>query len=144
MILLPPTPTLIPYEVDEHSSGNVTYDTEYFYVKYRSWKRFPLFPSSTFEYGFPAPIHEGDVYIESDYFYIVINKQWFRSPYFVIKPNRPIGRASSVINIKNMKLTTFPQRVDSYGTWGMMSFDSEYFCIWGQGKWHKIPIFPMK
>jgi hypothetical protein len=22
----------------------------------------------------------------------------------------------------------------------MISFNAEYFCIWGQGKWHKIPV----
>lgn len=45
-----------------------------------------------------------------------------------------------MINIQETKLTTFPRGTDNYGRWGMISFNAEYFCIWGQGKWHKIPI----
>lgn len=61
----------------------------------------------------------------------------------IIKPLRPIMGEVPVVNIQQTKLTTFPRATDNYGRWGMISFNAEYFCIWGQGKWHKTPIARM-
>jgi len=142
MRLIPPSLTVLPNGVNEQSSGNVSYDNEYFYVKYKGWKRFPLSKTDIY-FGFPSPLNDGDIYTDNEYFYITLNKRWLKSPNFVIKTKRPIGDAVPVINIENTKLTTFPRTPDNYGIWGLMSFNAEYFCIWGQKKWHKIPISPM-
>ncbi len=143
MKLFPPSLTDTPNGFNSISSGNMYYDSEYFYVKYKGWRRFRLSPVSSLDYNFPFPKNEGDIFTDNEYFYIGYNNQWIRFPCNVFRPNRPIGNDSTVINLKNCKVSSFPSRPDSYGYWGLISFNKEYFCIWGRGKWHKIPIFPM-
>ena len=137
-----PSLTNVPSSFDS-SGGNIAFDNEYLYVKYNGWRRFPLLRASNFPFGFPTPDHSGDIYCDNQYFYIVVNRQWRKLPIEIIKPRRPIMGDVPVINIQNTKLTTFPRATDNYGRWGMISFNAEYFCIWGQGKWHKTPIARM-
>lgn len=137
---IPPSLTSVPDGFGSQSSGNVAFDNTYFYVKYNGWRRFPLLRSSTLKFGFPNPSNNGDIYTDNQYFYIAVNRQWKKMPIFVIKPRRPIMGDVPVVNIQETKLTTFPRGTDNYGRWGMVSFNAEYFCIWGQGKWHKVPI----
>jgi hypothetical protein len=140
---IPPTLTTVPSNFNAQSSGNVSFDHEYFYVKYNGWRRFPLVRTQNLSFGFPDPSHEGNIYTDNQYFYLVVNHQWKKFPIFIIKPRRPIMGKVPMINIQETKLTTFPSGTDNYGRWGMISFNNEYFCIWGQGKWHKIPITRM-
>ena len=142
MKLIPPSLTTIPIKFDERSPGNVCYDAEYFYVKYDGWRRFPL-SKTNLDFGGPPPKLDGDIYTDNEYFYITLNKQWLKFANLVIKTKLPIGDDAPIINIKQTKLTAFPRRYDTYGSWGLMSFNAEYFCIWGQKKWHRIPITPM-
>lgn len=143
MKLLPPLLTILPTGFGDESSGNVSYNEEYFYVKYKGWRRFPLFKATELNQDFPLPKENGDIYTDSEYFYITINKQWRRVQYCVIKPNLPIGDEVSVLNIRNTKMTSFPKSPDNYGTWGLISVNAEYFCVWAHQKWHRIPIYPM-
>jgi hypothetical protein len=140
---IPPTLTDVPSSFGAQSSGNVSFDNQYFYVKYNGWRRFPLVVTSNLAFGFPPPSTNGNIYTDNQYFYIVANYMWMKFPIFVIKPLRPILGDVPMINIKNTKLTTFPRGTDNYGRWGMISFNAEYFCIWGQGKWHKVPATRM-
>ena len=140
---IPPLITDVPVGFGEPSSGNLTYDNQYFYVKYNGWRRFPLTITSNLGFGFPDPSQNGDIYCDNQYFYIVVGFQWFRLPIFVLQANLPFGGIVPVINIKDTKLTTFPTGIANYGRWGMIAFNDEYFCIWGQGKWHKVPVAPM-
>lgn len=125
------------------SGGNIAFDDQYLYINYNGWRRFPLSYTCNLGFAFPVPSNNGDIYCDNEYFYIVINDQWMRLPVCVIKSQRPIGGTVPVINIQNTKLSQFPSNTDIYGRWGMIAFNAEYFCIWGQGKWHKIPISPM-
>lgn len=138
-----PSVTSVPTAFGAQSSGNVSFDKEYFYVKYNGWRRFPLMQVSNLPFRFPNPSHNGDIYTDNQYFYIVVNHEWRKLPIMVIKPRRPIMGEVPVVNIQQTKLTTFPRATDNYGRWGMISFNAEYFCIWGQGKWHKTPIARM-
>ena len=138
-----PKLTSVPLNFSARSSGNVAFDDQYFYVKYDGWRRFPLVQLSSFPFSFPPPSNNGDIYTDNEYFYIVVNGQWKRFPIAIIKPLLFIGWNVSVMNIQDAKLSTFPRSYDNYGTWGMISFNAEYFCIWGQGKWHKTPIVRM-
>ena len=137
---IPPAVTSVPVSFKAQSSGNVAFDHEYFYVKYKGWRRFPLIRASNVKFGFPTPDNEGNIYTDNQYFYIVVNRQWKKLPIFVVKPLRPVMGDVPMINIQNTKLTAFPHGTDNYGRWGMIAFNAEYFCIWGQGKWHKIPV----
>ena len=139
---IPPSVTAVPsgFKV---SGGNIAFDDQYFYVNYNGWRRFPFAQTSNLGFSFPDPSNNGDIYCDNEYFYIVIHYKWQRLPIFVIKPKLPIGGKVPVINIQNTKLSTFPKSTDQYGRWGMIAFNDEYFCIWGQGKWHKIPIAAM-
>lgn len=138
-----PSLTSVPDGFNSLSSGNIAFDDHYFYVKYNGWRRFPLMRALNLEHGFPNPSHNGVVFTDNQYFYIVVNKEWRRSPAFVIKPLRPIFGNVDPVSVQETKLTTFPRGTDNYGRWGMISFNAEYFCIWGQGKWHKVPIVRM-
>src|ERR1035437_1629987 len=138
-----PLLTDVPVGFGDHSSGNVTFDNQYFYVKYNGWRRFPLVVTSNLGFRFPDPSNNGDIYTDNQYFYIVVNHGWKKLPIFVIKPLLQILGDVPVINIRQTKLTTFPRSTDNYGRWGMISFNSEYFCIWGRGKWHKVPVTRM-
>lgn len=138
-----PSPTSVPGSFDAQSSGNISFDDEYLYVKYNGWRRVPLFLASDLPFKFPQPTHNGDIYCDNQYFYIVINYQWRKMPIMIIKPLRSIMGEVPVINIRQTKLTTFPRATDNYGRWGMISFNAEYFCIWGRGKWHKTPLVRM-
>jgi len=140
---IPPSLTDVPSSFNAQSSGNVSFDHEYFYVKYNGWRRFPLIETFNLGYRFPDPSNNGDIYTDNQYFYIVVNHKWKRLPIFIIKPNRPFFGEVPSINIQNTKLTTFPRGTDNYGRWGMISFNAEYFCIWGWEKWHKIPVVRM-
>lgn len=140
---IPPSLTSVPTGFESQSGGNLSFDDEYLYVKYKGWRRFPLIRVTNFSFGFPDPSHNGDIYCDNQYFYIVVNRQWKRMPIMIIKPLRPIMGDVPVVNIQETKLTTFPKGTDNYGRWGMISFNAEYFCIWGQGKWHKTPIARM-
>lgn len=121
--------------------GEIAFDNEYFYVKYNGWRRFPLCTPRNIPRKFPSPTVNGHFLTDNEYFYIVANHRWMRSPEFVIKPRRPIlPLESNPLHIKDTKLTTFPRGTDNYGRWGLISFNAEYFCVWGQGKWHKIAI----
>lgn len=135
-----PSLTDVPSASDNQSSGNVAFDNQYFYVKYNGWKRFPLIRTPRAPFGFPDAAHNGDLYCDNQYFYITVKDRWMRLPIFVIKPLRPIMGDVVPVNIQQTKLTTFPRGTDNYGRWGMISFNAEYFCIWGQGKWHKVPV----
>lgn len=137
---IPPSLTNVPSGFGAQSSGNVAFNDEYFFIKYNGWRRFPLVTPSYFQLAFPYPSNNGDIYTDNQYFYLVVNHKWKKLPIFVIKPLRPIMGDVPMINIQETKLTTFPRGTDNYGRWGMLSFNAEYFCIWGQGKWHKIPI----
>ena len=137
---IPPSLTSVPSSFGAQSSGNVAFNNEYFFVKYNGWRRFPLVRTLNLGFGFPEPSNNGDIYTDNQYFYLVVDHIWKRLPIFVIKPLRPIMGDVPMINIQETKLTTFPRTTDNYGRWGMISFNAEYFCIWGQGKWHKIPI----
>ena len=139
---IPPSVTKVPsgFKV---SGGNVAFDDQYFYVNYNGWRRFPLTQTSNLGFAFPDPSNNGDIYCDNEYFYIVFDYKWLRLPVFVIKPRLPIGGHVPVINIQNTKLSAFPKTTDQYGRWGMIAFNAEYFCIWGQGKWHKISMAPM-
>lgn len=138
-----PDLTDVPVNFDAQSSGNVSFDNEYFYVKYNGWRRFPLVITLNLGFTFPAPSNNGDIYTDNQYFYLVVNHTWMRLPIFVVKPLRPILGDVPVVNIRNTKLTTLPRGTDNYGRWGMIAFNAEYFCIWGMGKWHKIPVVRM-
>lgn len=140
---IPPSPTSVPVSFDAQSSGNIAVDDEYLYVKYNGWRRAALLVVPQFPFGFPPPSHNWDIFCDNQYFYVVVNYKWKRFPIMVIKPLRPIFGSVPVLNIRNTKLTTFPSGTDNYGRWGMLSFNAEYFCIWGQGKWHKTPISRM-
>ncbi len=144
---IPPSVTLVPKSFGQQSSGNLAFDHEYLYVKYKGWRRFPLLRVSNFPFGFPDAVNIGDIYCDNQYFYIVVVyenvRQWRKMPIMIIKPLRPIMGDVPVVNIQETKLTTFPRATDNYGRWGMISFNAEYFCIWGQGKWHKTPIVRM-
>ena len=140
---IPPSLTVVPKSFSSPSSGNVAFDNEYFYVKYNGWRRFPLIQTSNLGFVFPNVSRNGDIYTDNEYFYIAFNQEWLRLPIMIIKPLRPILGDVPVVNIQNTKLSTFPKGTDNYGRWGMISFNAEYFCIWGQGKWHKTPIVRM-
>jgi len=140
---IPPSVTNIPIEFTSQSSGNVAFDSQYFYVKYNGWRRFPLYKATILDFNFPLPSNDGDICTDNQYFYIVVNNVWLRMPSPVIKTHRQIYSNDPPINIRNTKLTTFPRSTDNYGRWGMISFNAEYFCMWGSGKWHKIPIAPL-
>lgn len=140
---IPPSLTDVPVSFNAPSSGNVAFDKEYFYVKYNGWRRFPLVRTSNLPFGFPNPSTNGNIYTDNQYFYLVVNHQWKKLPIFIIKPLRAILGEVPMINIQETKLTTFPRGTDNYGRWGMIAFNAEYFCIWGQGKWHKIPVARM-
>ena len=137
---IPPSLTDVPSGFGAQSSGTVAFNTESFFVKYKGWRRFPLVTPSHFQFGFPNPSNNGNIYTDNQYFYLVVNHKWKKLPIFVIKPLRPIMGDVPMINIQETKLTTFPRGTDNYGRWGMLSFNAEYFCIWGQGKWHRIPV----
>ncbi len=139
---IPPTLSPVPYAF-KAVGGNMAFDDNYLYINYNGWRRFPFVQTSNLGFAFPSPSNEGDIYCDNEYFYIVVNYHWVRLPIDVIKVNRPIGGQVPVINIKNTRLSPFPNTTDTYGRWGMISFNAEYFCIWGQGKWHKIPMAPM-
>jgi hypothetical protein len=140
---IPPALTDVPSSFGAKSSGNVAYNNEYFFVKYNGWRRFPLVRTSNLPYNFPDPSHNGNIYTDNQYFYLTVNHEWKKLPIFVIKPLRPIMGDVPTINIQDTKLTTFPRGTDNYGRWGMIAFNAEYFCIWGQGKWHKVPVARM-
>ena len=139
---IPPSVTKVPSGFLA-SGGNIAFDEQYFYVNYNGWRRFPLIQTCNLGFSFPAPSNNGDIYCDNEYFYIIVNSEWLRLPIFVIKPHLPIRGKVPTINIQNTKLSTFPSNTDTYGCWGMIAFNAEYFCIWGQGKWHKVPIVPM-
>lgn len=139
-----PSLTSVPAGFNSQSSGNFSFDNEYVYVKYNGWRRFPLIRVLNLPFGFPDPSHKGDIYCDNQYFYIVVDNIWKKLPIMIIKPLRPIMGDVPVLNIQDTKLTTFPRATDNYGRWGMISFNAEYFCIWGQGKWHKTPIARMQ
>jgi hypothetical protein len=139
-----PSLTSVPSGFNSQSSGNLSFDNEYVYVKCNGWRRFPIFQALNLPFGFPDPLHRGDVYCDNQYFYIVVDDIWKKFPIMIIKPLRPIMGDVPVLNIQDTKLTTFPRATDNYGRWGMISFNAEYFCIWGQGKWHKTPIVGMQ
>ena len=136
---IPPTLSPVPYAF-KAVGGNLAFDDNYLYINYNGWRRFPFVQTSNLGFAFPNPSNEGDIYCDNEYFYIVVNYQWVRLPIDVIKPQRPIGGQVPIINIRNTRLSPFPNSTDTYGRWGMISFNAEYFCIWGQGKWHKIPM----
>lgn len=140
---IPPVPTVVPLSFGAQSSGNIAVDDEYLYVKYNGWRRFPLVDPQNLPFGFPDPLNNWDIFCDNQYFYVVVDHKWKRMPIMIIKPLRPIMGDVPVLNIRDTKLTTFPRATDNYGRWGMISFNAEYFCIWGQGKWHKTPIARM-
>ena len=140
---IPPVLTDVPSSFNAQSLGNVSFNNEYFFVKYNGWRRFPLLVTSNLGFTFPDPSNNGDIYTDNQYFYIVVNHTWMRLPIFIIKPLQPIRGYVPVINIRDTKLTTFPRSTDNYGRWSMLAFNAEYFCIWGMGKWHKISVARM-
>jgi|ERR1035438_262406 hypothetical protein len=140
---IPPALTDVPSGFNAQSSGNVSFNNEYFFVKYNGWRRFPLLVTSNLGFTFPDPSNNGDIYTDNQYFYIVVNHTWMRFPILIIKPRPLILGYVPMINIRDTKLTTFPRSTDNYGRWGMLAFNAEYFCIWGIRKWHKIPVARM-
>lgn len=139
------SPALSKVPASFHSGGgDIAFDEEYFYIKYNGWRRFPLCTTSNLANTLPRPSVKGHYLTDNNYFYIVVGNKWKRSPEFVIKPKRPIYPPEvHPIPIESAKLTTFPRGTDNYGRWGLIAFNAEYFCVWGQGKWHKIPIGKM-
>ena len=138
--LISPKLSAVPSAFND-GGGDIAVDNQYFYVKYSGWRRFPLCNTKNLPHFFPAPTINGYYLTDNEYFYIVVNHKWKRSSEFIIKPLRPIYPMEvNPINITATKLTTFPRGTDNYGRWGSIAFNAEYFCVWGQGKWHKITL----